>query len=201
MSYRLKARAPLGAYGVSPMPTVGMSKAYGRPGRGGPAAAVAISACALLLMVALGAWAIRRQAATAAHAAAALAQLRDQQAEIDGLTRQLAALRGANDQVRAELAKLAAERAEPKPQARADTAAAAAPVMPVATRAPAALPLAIASPPAPAHADTDAVAAAPPRRQVAHRPARHRRHVRTVVVNGITYVQGREPHALGLPLE
>ncbi len=204
MSYRLKARAPLGAYGVSPMPTLNLTRAYtAKPGRAAQAAIVAVSACALLLVLALGTWVVRRQSAAADNAAAALAQVRDQQAEINKLLGDVAALRGANDLTRAELATLRDQRVEwTRPRAAQLQAAPAAatpaepPRLPVIETALPAAP--VVAPPVVA---PPVVAAKPEHRHVGHHHARRsRKRLRTVVVDGVTYVRGREPHALSLPM-
>lgn len=218
MSYRLKARAPLGAFGVSPMPSMSGSKRFvARPGRSGQGAVLALAACALLLVVGFAGWQARRQAAVAADTAAALAQLRGQQSEIQGLARQLADLRGAHEQLRAELDRRLSgpatpmQAAQPAPNAVASlpvadaarparTATAAQPPGPP-PRANETLSAAMAASTLPVPPMPDVMADQPVRRVAAHHPARLRHRPRTVTVNGVTYVRGREPHELGLPVE
>jgi hypothetical protein len=222
VSYRLKARAPLGAYGVSPMPTITVSKRFAAgPVRSAQAAVAGISACALLLVLGLGTWQARRQAAIAADAAAALTQLRGQQVQIQTLARQVAELRSAGDLVRAEIAKLSGSGGEPAQAAAESPIAAPMPVLaktvvPLTPGATAKLPAWARAPltmePPPSTATTEASLPIPPvpataegqpaQRREASRHATHRKHrAKTVRVNGVTYVRGREPHALSLPTE
>ena len=145
------------------------------------AGVAAVLGCLLLLVLFLGLFAERPQSGASAIVPIASADVKDLQTQIDRTAQDVAFLRSAVDQMRTDIAALRDPRAEPAAaNARAPAGLPAGnpevAVRPLSFEAP-------AHPAAPTH------------------PARRSARVRTVVVDGVTYVEGREPHALSLPAQ
>lgn len=147
--------------------------------------AIAAAATLLVLAIGLGLVAHRGKPADAPAAVAVLDRLQEQQAEIDGLSRELAALRGNVDLLQAELARAGVQHIQ-EPTAEqprvTDT-----PGLPAAPK-----PLVLAGTGTGASLQHVAAPLHASRRTV---------KAQTVVVDGVTYVKGREPRALSLPVQ